>query len=41
MDKMNAILWGQVDEVNDVFRDEYDIPYMVNILKLIHTMFTL
>jgi len=27
--------------VNDVFRDTYDIPYMVNIVKLIRTVFTL
>jgi len=27
--------------VNDVFRDAYDIPYMVNIVKLIRAMLTL
>jgi len=27
--------------VNDVFSDAYDIPYMVNIVKLIPTMLTL
>jgi len=27
--------------VNDVLRDAYDIPYMVTIVKLIRTMFTL
>jgi len=27
--------------VNDVFRDAYDITYMVNIVNLIRTMLTL